>query len=195
MPIKREIIYPIFLKIIQYTEDIFWKDTFENLAYSICPNGSYISKGFLCSNVKGKEFVYKFAGKEPEEIYNEVSKLLKEKLHIMSKNERGILLKEFEEVEQMIKKFNNCSWNEIKKKSSKDILFQNFLIKKKYEYNIKQSYIKKLYNLINLCIIIKSITNSDITYINGEITEIAGISFSLGKYHIDIDIYKNIDNV
>ena len=60
MPIKRDIIYPVFLKTIQYTEDIFWKDTFENLSYSICPNGSYISKGFLCSSVKGNEFVYKF---------------------------------------------------------------------------------------------------------------------------------------
>ena len=100
MPIKREIVYPIFLKTIQYTEDIFWKDTFENLSYSICPSGSYISKGFLCSSVKGKEFVYKFIDKEPSRIYEDIYKLLKEKLNIMIKNERGILLREFEEVEE-----------------------------------------------------------------------------------------------
>ena len=97
MPIQRDIIYPIFLKTIQYTEDRFWKDTFENLAYSICPNGSYISKGFLCSNIKGQDFVYKFIDKEPQTIYDDITKLLKEKLHIMSRNERLVLLKEFEE--------------------------------------------------------------------------------------------------
>ena len=109
MPVKRDILYPIFLKTIQYTEDNFWKDTFENLAYSICPSGSYISKGFLCSNIKGKEFVYKFIDKEPERIYNDIYSLLKLKLNIMSKNERSILLKEFEEVEENIKKIKTCT--------------------------------------------------------------------------------------
>ena len=88
MPIKRDIIYAIFLKTIQYTEDNFWKDTFENLSYGICPNGSFISKGFICSNIKGKEFVYKFIDKEPEIIYDDIYRLLKEKLNIMSRNER-----------------------------------------------------------------------------------------------------------
>ena len=87
MPIKRDIVYPIFLKTIPFTKDNFWKDTFENLSYSICPNGCYISKGFLCSNVKGKEFVYKFIDKDVEQIYKDIYKLLKEKLNIMSKNE------------------------------------------------------------------------------------------------------------
>ena len=82
MPIKRDIIYPIFLKTIQYTEDIFWKDTFENLSYAICPSGSYISKGFLCSSVKGKEFVYKFIDKEPERIYNDIYGLLRVKMNV-----------------------------------------------------------------------------------------------------------------
>lgn len=193
MPIKREIVYPIFLKTIQYTEDIFWKDTFENLSYSICPSGSYISKGFLCSSVKGKEFVYKFIDKEPSRIYEDIYKLLKEKLNIMSKNERGILLREFEEVEESIKKIRTCSWNEIKKKGTKDILFQNYLIQKKKEYELKSIQIKKLYNLINLCVILKSISNADIDYQDGEIRNINGIIFSKGKYKVDIDIYKNID--
>lgn len=194
MPIQRDIIYPIFLKTIQYTEDRFWKDTFENLAYSICPNGSYISKGFLCSNIKGQDFVYKFIDKEPQTIYDDITKLLKEKLHIMSRNERLVLLKEFEEVEQSIKKIRSCAWAEIKKKGTKDILLQNFLIQMKYEYDLRQVHMKKLYNLINLCMMLKSITNQDIVYEDGEILSIHGITFSKGKYHFDIDIYKNIDD-
>lgn len=193
MPIKRDIIYPIFLKTISFTEDNFWKDTFENLSYSICPSGSYISKGFLCSNNKGKEFVYKFIDKEPQQIYEDVYKLLKEKLNIMSKNERSILLKEFEEVEQNIKKLRTCNWNEIKKKGVRDILFQNYLIEMKKVYDLKSVQIKKIYVLINLCLTLKSISNEDIEYIDGEIKSIKGITFSKGKYKVDIDIYKNID--
>lgn len=193
MPLKRDIIYPIFLKTVQYTEDSFWKDTFENLSYGICPIGSYISKGFICSSVKGKEFVFKFSDKEPQVIYNEVFRLLKEKLNIMSKNERGILLKEFEEVEQSIKKLRTCTWNEIKKKGTRDILFQNYLIHMKKKYELKMGQIKKLYSIINLCLTLKSISNSDIDYADGEIKSIVGITFSKEKYKVDIDIYKNID--
>jgi len=194
MPIKRDIIYPIFLKTIQYTEDNFWKDTFENLSYAICPSGSYISKGFLCSSMKGKEFVYKFIDKEPERIYNDIYNLLKLKLNIMSKNERSILLKEFEEVEENIRKIKTCSWNEIKKKGTKDILLQNFLIEMKKKHELRIGQIKKLYNLINLCMILKSISTCDIDYTDGEIKSINGITFTKGKYKVDIDIYKNIDN-
>jgi hypothetical protein len=194
MPIKRDIIYPIFLKTIQYTEDNFWKDTFENLSYAICPSGSYISKGFLCSSMKGKEFVYKFIDKEPERIYNDIYSLLKLKLNIMSKNERSILLKEFEEVEENIRKIKTCTWNEIKKKGTKDILLQNFLIEMKKKHELRIGQIKKLYNLINLCMILKSISTCDIDYTDGEIKSINGITFTKGKYKVDIDIYKNIDN-
>ena len=112
----------------------------------------------------------------------------------MSKNERSVLLKEFEEVEENIKKLRTCEWNEIKKKSTKDILFQNYLIEMKNIFELKNIQIKKLYNVINLCIILKSISSSDIEYENGKIICINGITFLKGKYKVDIDIYKNIDS-
>ena len=64
----------------------------------------------------------------------------------------------------------------------------------KSDFELKNVQIKKLYNLINLCLIIKSITNQDIEYIDGEIKNIKGITFYKNKYKVDIDIYKNIDN-
>lgn len=194
MPLKRDVIYPIFLKCICYSEnDTFWKETFEELSYGICFQGSYISKGFICSNVKGKEFTYKFIDKEPEKIYNDITKLFKEKLNIMSKNDRIILINEFEEVEKNLKNIKNSDWNDIKKKSLKDILFQNFLIRSKKEYELSDYQLKKIYNSINLGLMLKSIKNTDIIYDKGEIKEIKGITFSKGKYHIDIDIYSGLD--
>lgn len=194
MPLKRDVIYPIFLKCVCYSEnDTFWKETFEELSYGICFQGSYISKGFICSNVKGKEFTYKFIDKEPEKIYNDITKLFKEKLNIMSKNDRIILINEFEEVEKNLKNIKNSEWNDIKKKSLKDILFQNFLIRSKKDYELTDYQLKKIYNSINLGLMLKSIKNTDIIYDKGEIKEIKGITFSKGKYHIDIDIYSGLD--
>jgi len=178
MPLRRDVIYPVFLKCIDYVKhDIFWKETFEELSYGNCFHGSYISKGFLCSNVKGKEFTYKFIDKDPEKICQDVIKLLKEKLNIMSKNDKKALLIEFEDIEKNLKKIKNTEWSEIKKKSLKDILFQNYLIKSKNMYQLTDIQLKKLYNLINLGIMLKSIKNTDIIYKDGEIKEIKGILF------------------
>ena len=194
MPLRRDVIYPIFLKCIDYIEnDTFWRETFEELSYGNCYQGSYISKGFICSNVKGKEFIYKFIDKEPEKIYQDVTKLFKEKLNIMSKNDRKILIDEFEEVEKNLKAIKNTDWADIKKKSLKDILFQNFLINAKRTYELSDYQLKKIYNSINLGLMLKSIKNSDIIYENGEIKEIKGIIFAKGKYAIEIDIYSGLD--
>lgn len=194
MPLRRDVIYPIFLKCIDYIEnDTFWRETFEELSYGNCYQGSYINKGFICSNVKGKEFIYKFIDKEPERIYQDVTKLFKEKLNIMSRNDRKILIDEFEEVEKNLKAIKNTDWSEIKKKSLKDILFQNFLINAKKTYELSDYQLKKIYNSINLGLMLKSIKNSDILYENGEIKEIKGIVFYKGKYNIDIDIYSGLD--
>ena len=193
MPLKRDVLYPIFLRCLPFIDDLFWRETFEELSYGNCYQGSYISKGFLCSNIKGKEFVYKFIDKEPEKIYTDISKLLKEKLNIMSKNDRKILIGEFEEVERELKKIKSMEWAEIKKKSLKDILFQNFLIKNKNTYGFRESQVKCLYNAINLGLMLKTIKNSDIVYEDGEIKEIKGFIFSKGKYRIEIDIYAGLD--
>jgi hypothetical protein len=191
---KREVLYPIFLRCVPFVgEDMFWRETFEDLAYGICYGGAYITKGVMCSKVKGKEFVYKFNDKEPERICTDVTRLLREKLNIMSKNERKAMIDEMMEADQHNAQLRNMEWNEIKKKSIKDILFQNFLIKMKYQYELRDSQMKKLYNIINLCLLLKSLKNTDIVYKNGEIQEIKGFHFSKSRYRVDLDIYSGLD--
>lgn len=193
--LKREVLYPIFLLCASQTNDIFWKETFEEMSYGNCISGVYISKKTcLCSNVKGREFNYKFIDKDEKTIYNDIIKLLMEKFNIMSKNDRKILNEELKEIEKYLKGLKNQDWTSLKKKSYKDIVFQNFLIemKKKWKLNINQ--IKKIHNFINLGLMLKSIKNTDIIYENGKITEIIGITFTEGKYEIDIDIYSGLDD-
>ena len=59
MPIRKEILYPIFLECYNHSDDIYWQNIFEDLSYGISPYGTYFSKDYLCCNYKKKEFSYK----------------------------------------------------------------------------------------------------------------------------------------
>ena len=199
--VKRDILYPIFLKCVSISEDLFWKEIFEELSYGNCLNGTYISKGCFCSSVKSKEFMCKFIDKDETRIYSDITRLLKEKLNIMSSNDRRIMITELEEVEKRLKFFMDVEWSAIKKKSLKDVLFQNFLIDMKKKFSLSDTQIKKLYNILNLGLMLKSIKNSEIFYSNGEITRIEGINFfkpnstsKYGRYTITIDIYSGLED-
>lgn len=195
MVLKREVNFPIFLKCLSIAEDLFWKEIFEDFSYGVCYNGTYISKGFLCSNLKGREFMYRFLDKnDPKKLYNDITKILKEKLNIMSNNDRKKLIEELETIESNLRSIKNVEWSCIKKKSIRDILFQNFLINMKNIHHLTDSQIKKIYNFINLGLMLKSIKNSDITYEDGEIKNITGIDFFKNKYILDIDIYSGLDD-
>ena len=88
MPIKKEIVYPIFIECCKHATDIFWENIFEDLAYGKTPYGTYISKDFLSCKYKKKEFSYKIERKLPELIYSEVYDLLSNKLGLLSNYEK-----------------------------------------------------------------------------------------------------------
>ena len=76
MAIKKEILYPVFLECLQFINDAFWENIFEDLAYGKTPYGTYINKDFLCCNYKNKEFSYKIEKKDPKTLYNDIYSLL-----------------------------------------------------------------------------------------------------------------------
>ena len=85
---KKEIIYPVFLECCQYTNDIFWENIFEDLAYGKTPYGTYISKDFLCCNYKDKEFSYKIEKKPSNQLYSDIYGLLHKKLGLLSQRDK-----------------------------------------------------------------------------------------------------------
>lgn len=180
MPLKREIVYPIFLECCQFTDDVFWETIFEDLAYGKVPPGTYINKDFLTCSYKNKEFSYKIERKDAELLYNDIYQLLTEKLVIISQKEkiqRKIL---FEEMKKNIKD-SRLSWISIRKKNIKDNLYEKYILemKNKYQLNVKQC--RYLFSLINVCITFKTITSKDIIYDNDKIIKIEGIEFDKGK--------------
>ena len=181
MPVKKEIIYPYFLECCQYCDDVFWENVFEELAYGKPPYGTYISKGFLTCSYKNKEFLYKIERKEDAKIlYEDIYKLLTEKLGILSQKEKAQKRLVFYEMEKTIRQ-SRQDWASIRKKNIKDVMYEKYVIdmKKKHSLTIKQC--KYLLSLIMIAIMFKTITTKDIVYKDDKIQLIEGIEFSEGE--------------
>lgn len=188
MPIKKEIIYPIFFECCKFAKDTFWVNIFEDLAYGKTPYGTYINKNFLCCSYKNKEFSYKIERKNPEDLYNDICKLLTKKLGILSTKEKIKKRIDFHKNIEKIKEFRQ-DWVNIRKKNIKDLLIERYVIdmKNKHLLTIKQS--KYLLSIIFVAIIFKAITSKDIEFSNGKITNINGFDFDNKKIHIKQNIY------
>jgi hypothetical protein len=184
---KKELIYPFILECCQYTEDIFWKNLFEDLAYGKAPYGTYISKNFLCCGFKNKEFSYKLERKDSEILYHELYDILKNKVGILSIDERIEKKKMINNFELSNEDYKN-NWNSIRKKNIKDILFLNFAIEKQKQYGLTRKDTKYLLSMIQIFIMFKIITSKDIEYQDGKIISIKNINFENGKLSIDTSL-------
>jgi len=162
----KTIVYPIFLECCQYTNDIFWENIFENLAYGKPPCGSYFSKNFLCCSYEQKEFNYKIEKKDSETVYEEVFSLLTNRLGIFSHQEK-------------VKKINDIkNWNDIKKKNLKKLLIELYVSRMRTKYSLSIKQARYLLSTILIAMVFKVITVNDIDYSNGRINKIDGINFT-----------------
>ena len=179
-----QLLYPRLLECCDYTEDIYWKCIFEQLAYGKPPYGVYIYKEFLCCNYKNKEFSYKIDDdKNTEVLFNEIYKLFSDKLGLFSEKQK---LKYFDNIE----KSSNIvcdNWSSIKKKNHKNIFIEYFIINMKNKYELNDKQVVTLYNIILVGLMLHTIKPSDICYEKGFIKRINKINFKKGKV-----IYKKI---
>ena len=191
MVLRREIIYPNLLECCQYTDDTYWKITFEDLAYGKAPYGAFISKDTLCCRYKNKDFSYKLTTKkEPSKIFSDIYGLLTEKLGLLSEVEKLVKANEFTRFcDRLTGQYKY--WSDIKKKNLKNMLLELFVIDmiKKHNLSIKEG--KYLLSIIIVALTYyKAIDGKkDIDFYNGRIRSIDGISFRDGKVIVERNIY------
>lgn len=190
MPNSKEVVYPIFLECCQYTTDHFWENIFEDLAYGKAPYGTFISKKFLCCNYKKQEFSYKIEKKNAQILYNEVYSLLREKLGLLSKEEKLKRTKDFNILEKGLKDSRIKNWSEIRRKNIKDLIIELFVARMKIEHSLTIKQSRYLLSLIYISLIFKVLLAKDIQYSNGRIEKINGITFSKNTINVVKSIYK-----
>ena len=189
--IKREIIYPILLECCKFTNDIFWQNIFEELAYGRTSYGIYISKNFICCSQKKKEFSYKIENKDPQVIFTELYNIFKNKVGIQSHQERLNNRKAFNELEDETKNKMKRNWTSIKKKNMKELLIELYVTKMKNKYFLTIEQARYLISIIYIGILFKVIIpKRDINYSDGEIFSISGIDFDRKKVILNRDIYS-----
>ena len=197
MVIKKEILYPLFLECLQFTNDFFWENIFEDLAYGKSPYGTYITKGSLTCKYKDKEFIYKIEKKDVKTLYTEVYVLLSKKLGLLSHQDKLNKKIDFENIENEIKE-GRKNWNSIRKKNIKDLLIENYVISMKNKYSLSIKQAKYLLSVIFIGMVFKIITVKDIEYKDGIINCINGIEFKKKEIIVNKDIYDikyNINNI
>lgn len=188
MAIHKNIIYPVFLECCYYARDTYWETIFEDLAYGKPPYGTYISRDVLCCSYKKKEFNYKIEKKDAEQVYNDVYKLLNEKLGLMSQEEKVKKHAVFENIENGIQK-SRMNWENITKKNTRELLIELYVARMSSKYKIPASKARSLLSTIYIAMVFKVITNKDIHYEDGSIVSIDGIEFSMGDVNINKDVY------
>lgn len=191
MPVKKEIVYPIFLECCPYAVDTFWENIFEDLAYGKTPYGTYISKDFLCCSYRKKDFSYKIERKDAKQIYEEVYALFTTKLGLFSPREKAKQKKAFDELESSMRSWRD-NWSSIRKKNTKELLIELYVIKMKNKYSLSLEQSKHLLSILFMAMVFRVITSEDIEYQNGHIQHIKGIRFRKNRIIVDRELY-NID--
>jgi hypothetical protein len=171
---KNEILFPIFLEASLQTQDSFWIYLFEDLAYSICPFGSFIDKDTVCCKFKGKQFNFKFSDKTPKVIFEQLYDLFRTKLNICSSSDYCTKRLKFNNILEN----KHSEWKDIKKKNIKDIFIENYVIDMKLKHGLTNLQAQKFLHIITIGFNFKIITNSDIDYRNGKINHIHGVSWN-----------------
>lgn len=171
---KKIVQYPIFLECVNYIDDEYWIDLYNDFAVGKFPKGIYISNNTLYIGSKWKNGGYNLLDKDPEIIANEVHDFIIQNTAIYSAqdiNKRNQGRKE-EKKQIEVERFN-----QIKKKNEKEMLIVNYVLKMKNKLKLSWSETKDLFNIIKIGFITRQITSNDVNIkVKNGIVEIKKIS-------------------
>lgn len=185
---KIDLLYPVFLEICNYTDNTFWENIFEELAYGRCPSGSYFQGEYICSKIKNREFYYKLDFTKPSKtIYDELFYIFSEKMNILSSVEKKNIQNEYHRVEKKIKDVRK-NWCDIKKKNIKETFVETYIIKMMKKYNLTITQTRKILSYILVSMSLKNIKNEDVIWDGEQILDIRGIKFINENYILDKSI-------
>jgi hypothetical protein len=186
----RSVEYPIFLEVSQYTQDPYWRYVMEELAYGNGPYGVSIDCDAIRCRLTGKAFTFYYSNLDSITLYEQLQEILKTKLKLMSKVD---LLNEKETWVETLRLPMNIGWVDIRKKSIKDRLIEQFVMDMKEQYGWTLTHARRMNAIVMTGFQFKLLTAKDIHYdsIHHRITSIDGIQIESGR----IRLLKQMEHV
>lgn len=187
---RKDLLHPIFLKCVEMSDKLYWRNILEDMAYGRCPYGLYIKKNYLCSFIKGRECSYFIDNDKPiEEFYREVIEdVLKQRIGLRSPEERDLHKERFMIRKTQIMDLRKEEWNHIRKKMVRDILFEQFILRQATIFLLSMNVCRRVLCLISIGVLLKTIQNQDIKYKDGYVHNINGFHFSLRRCSVKKEI-------
>ena len=181
----KTLLYPIFLKFSSKLQDNFWRFVYEDLSYGITPYGVYIQDDYICCYIKNKEFSWKIVEDNVDSV-QQLHELLQKKAGILSEKDKV-------EKKENLKEEKMKEGKSMNKKTYRDNLIQNYIIKEGKKYEIRIDILKNLLSFLNNAFLFKVISVSDIVFNKlGEMESIKGIEFKKNKVVIKYHLFSNV---
>lgn len=179
-------LFPIFAECKDWTLDPYWQEVFVQCALGKFPKGIRMGKDGSLVLYTGKTREIISVDGDSLTIFKTMIAIFKEKLGMASERDVKKQREDLIELKQKIKEGYEGSWKQIRPKNIQNNLILNYVIRRREEHNLSQETAKRLYSMIKLGRIFKSITSDDINYCDGEIQSINGLTFSNGDFSLDV---------
>jgi len=171
--------YPIFIQCCKYIDDKYWYSIFKQLSYGKPPFGCSIVNNALTykrNSVSKDKFIYHFDNtNNPHTLFTDLKLLFKNKINLVSPSDReGIIHK----VNNKMDDLQRTKWSDVKKKSDKELLIENFALHSMKTYKLTIHKTRKFMSFLNTSILFNCIKTTDIIIgCDGLIRNISGIQF------------------
>jgi hypothetical protein len=176
----KEVVYPKFQECLEFLEDEYWRTIFFNASYGKFPKSFSISstKDKIIFRKKNRVLTCEIPN-EPLEIISTLSSFFREVGGIKSSKdiEDDMIRKRAHDVQTK----NFSSWSEIRKKTNRESLLENFISREVSTRNLNSSQETHLRTLIFLGISNSDISKANIILSNGQIEKIEGLEFDEKK--------------
>jgi hypothetical protein len=167
-----EIIYPIFIELVQYTDDSYWIQILTDMAYGQCPYGIYLDNNQIKCMSKKKN-INIILDAPSQELYEKIKATFIAVFNTTSNKESYARRLEFNEF--------IVGDSSVSKKGVQSIMIDFYVIKHSKGKSIK--YMKRYSSLIHLMFSLKNIQSDDVVY-NSKTGEIEHITMKPLKNNI-----------
>lgn len=195
---NNELKYPIFQECSGYTLDEYWKNIFCNCAQGKFPRGFYVitstssgGGGGGNNHIKVGKEIFEFKD-DPKEMTKVCMNIFKTNLKLKSEKDKEELNTEFKQVQENLVHQHNTfifgGWKEVKPKTLKEMLINDYIIKLQKKYKFTDEEVVYLQKLIHVGFILKILQNDDVDYDsdNGIIKKIDGLIINSHESNIKL---------